>query len=64
LARELGYANVDRMLEGMTARQFEEWKAFFKIENERYENKSKQEAPQPHEVARSLESSLDTLMEK
>lgn len=55
---------MDHMLRGMTARQFEEWKAFFKIENERYENKSGQKQPQPQDVARSLESSLDSLLEK
>jgi hypothetical protein len=29
LALELGHANVDAMLDGMTAQQFNEWKAFF-----------------------------------
>ncbi len=34
LALELGWSDVDAMLETMTASQYKEWLAFFKIRNE------------------------------
>ena len=34
LALELGYVNVDTMLEDLPAKNFFEWLAFFKIRNE------------------------------
>ncbi|MDL2280149.1 hypothetical protein LJC15_05790 [Desulfovibrio sp. OttesenSCG-928-G11] len=55
LALELGWSDVDAMLESMTAMQYREWLAFFKRRNEAPDNKPTNKV----QMAGSLSKALD-----
>lgn len=52
LALELGSPDVDAMLESMTARQYQEWLAFFELRAERARNPQGRYGTSPEEQRR------------
>lgn len=58
LALELGWSDVDAMLESMTAMQYQEWLSFYRIRNEK-----SGDAPKTREEQKNLAASLSRALD-